>query len=155
MKSRIFDAIAMFEKGYNCSQSVFVTYADIYGIDREMALNLSSPLGAGVGRMREICGAVSAMALLSGLQEGNVNPQDEEAKAALYQNVRSYSDAFQKQMGSIICRDLLELLEREESAVPDKRTEEYYSSRPCSKAVAVAAKIVEDMIIKGEFVDKI
>lgn len=146
------DAVAMFEEGYNCSQSVFVTYADIYGIDRETALKLSSPLGAGVGRMREICGAVSAMALLSGLQEGNTDPRDDDAKSSIYQNVRNYSDAFHKQMGSIICRDLLELLDREESAIPDKRTEKYYGTRPCSKAVATAAKIIEDMIVKGEFI---
>lgn len=151
MDSRVFKAISMFEDGYNCSQSVFVTYADIYGIDRETALRLSSPLGAGVGRMREVCGAVTAMALIAGLENGNTNPQDENAKADIYQNVRDYSELFKEKMGSIICRDLLSILEAEESAKPELRTAEYYGTRPCSKAVAVAAKIIEDMIIKQPY----
>ena len=80
MKSRIQDAVNMFESGFNCAQSVFVTYADIFGMDRQTALKLAGPMGAGVGRMREVCGTVSAMAMLSGLKMGNTDPADEEAK---------------------------------------------------------------------------
>ena len=78
MKSRIQDAVNMFESGFNCAQSVFVTYADIFGMDRQTALKLAGPMGAGVGRMREVCGTVSAMAMLSGLKMGNTDPADEE-----------------------------------------------------------------------------
>ena len=54
MKSRIQDAVNMFESGFNCAQSVFATYADVFGMDRQTALKLAGPMGAGVGRMREV-----------------------------------------------------------------------------------------------------
>lgn len=152
MRSRIEDAVKMFEEGYNCCQSVFVTYADLYGMDRETALRLASPMGAGIGRMREVCGAVSAMALLSGLKEGNTDPADENSKTAIYELVREMSDAFKEQSGSMICRELLGIEEREKSAVPEKRTAEYYSTRPCSKIIVLAAKIIEDKLL-GDMID--
>ena len=80
MESRVQDAVMLFESGFNCAQSVFAAYADLFGMDRETALKLACPMGAGVGRMREVCGTVSAMAMLSGLKMGNTDPSDEEAK---------------------------------------------------------------------------
>lgn len=143
MESRVEEAVALFKEGYNCAQSVFAAYADMFGMDREMALKLASPMGAGIGRMREVCGTVSAMALLSGLKDGNVNPKDTEAKTKAYEIVRTMSDEFAKENGSIICRELLGILSREKSAMPSARTEEYYKVRPCVKLVASAARIVE------------
>ena len=153
MKSRIQDAVTMFESGFNCAQSVFVTYADIFGMDRQTALKLAGPMGAGVGRMREVCGTVSAMAMLSGLKMGNTDPADEEAKTRSYEMVRKMSDAFRERRGSIICRELLGMsagMQREESAKPSARTAEYYASRPCSHLVAEAAGIVEEMLLEME-----
>ena len=105
MESRVQDAVMLFESGFNCAQSVFAAYADLFGMDRETALKLACPMGAGVGRMREVCGTVSAMAMLSGLKMGNTDPSDEEAKTRSYEIVRKMSDAFREKRGSIICRD--------------------------------------------------
>lgn len=153
MKSRIQDAVNMFESGFNCAQSVFATYADLFGMDRQTALKLAGPMGAGVGRMREVCGTVSAMALLSGLKMGNTDPADGEAKTRSYEMVRRMSDAFREKRGSIICRELLEMpagIQREESARPTERTAQYYASRPCSHLVAEAAYIIEEMLLDTE-----
>lgn len=148
MRSRVEDAVHMFESGYNCAQSVFTTYADLFGMERETALKLSSPMGAGVGRMREICGAVSGMALLAGLKEGNTDPANEEGKAAVYELVRAMSDRFKGETGSIICRELLGILEREENAAPEVRSKEYYQKRPCGRMVATAARIIEEYLLE-------
>lgn len=148
MKSRVEEAVKTFETGYNCAQSIFATYADVYGIDSETALKLSSPLGAGIGRMREVCGVVSAMALLAGLKQGNTDPQNEAGKTEIYELVRKMSDKFKAEKGSIICKDLLGISEREPSAIPQKRTRNYYENRPCSQLVACAAKIVEEMLLE-------
>ncbi len=144
MESRVEKAVQAFESGFGCAQSVFSTYADLFGMDRETALKLASPMGGGIGRMREVCGAVSAMALLAGLKEGNTDPANEEGKEKIYLLVRQMSDQFREENGTIICRELLGLLEREESAKPERRTEEYYASRPCSRLVASAARIIEE-----------
>ncbi|MEG1847913.1 MAG: C-GCAxxG-C-C family protein [Lachnospiraceae bacterium] len=147
MRSRIEEAVNMFESGYNCAQSIFATYADLYGMDRETALRLSSPLGAGIGRMREVCGTVSGMAMLAGLENGNTDPTDEAGKKAIYEQVRQMSDTFKEQTGSIICRDLLGIAAREASAAPELRSAQYYAKRPCSRMVATAAKIIEEQLL--------
>lgn len=146
MESRVEKAEELFRMGYNCAQSVFAAYADLFGMDRESALRLSSPMGGGMGRMREVCGTVSAMALLSGLVDGNSDPCDQEKKTLVYDRVRKMSDAFAEENGSIICRELLGILGRELSAEPSLRTEEYYQVRPCIKFVRSAAKIIKNTL---------
>ena len=54
-------AVEYFKQGYNCAQSVFLAYADRYGFDKDTALRVSSSFGGGMGRLREVCGAVTAM----------------------------------------------------------------------------------------------
>ena len=145
--SRTKQAVETFYEGYNCAQSVFATYADCFGMDRETALRMSNAMGAGVGRMREVCGAVSSMAMLAGLKEGNSNPQDEEAKERIYARVRQMSERFRKENGSIICKELLGITEVEESAKPQPRTREYYESRPCPHLIECAARIIEEELL--------
>ena len=127
--SRTKQAVETFYEGYNCAQSVFAA------------------MGAGVGRMREVCGAVSSMAMLAGLKEGNSNPQDEEAKERIYARVRQMSERFRKENGSIICKELLGITEVEESAKPQPRTREYYESRPCPHLIECAARIIEEELL--------
>lgn len=137
----------LFKSGYNCAQSVFAAYADLFGMDKETALKMSSAMGGGIGRMREVCGAVSAMAMLAGLKEGNADPEDEEAKAHIYGLVRRMSRQFKEKQGSIICRELLGIEGMEESAKPSVRTAEFYALRPCGKFISDAAKIIEEMLV--------
>ena len=146
MESRVTQAVATFESGYTCAQAVFITYADLFGMDRETALKLSSPMGGGVGRMREICGVVSAMALLAGLKEGNTDPENEAGREQIYVLTRKLADKFKEKNHSIICRELLGIEGMEESAKPSARTKEYYESRPCSRLVADASEIIEEML---------
>ncbi|MDE7017187.1 MAG: C-GCAxxG-C-C family protein [Lachnospiraceae bacterium] len=150
--SRVGYATALFECGYNCAQSVFAAYADLFGMDRHTALKMSSAMGGGIGRMREVCGTVAAMAMLAGLKEGNDDPGNEEAKERIYALVRQMSASFKEQQGTIICRELLGIEGMEESAKPTRRTPEYYATRPCGKIVACAAKIIEEELCKESVV---
>lgn len=143
IKSRVETAVDNFMAGYNCAQSVFITYADLFGMDRETALRISCPMGGGMGRMREVCGTVSSMSLLGGLKIGNTEADNQDAKTACYELTRQMADAFKEINGTIICLDLLGILEREESAAPSERTAEYYASRPCVRIVRSAAEILE------------
>ena len=142
-------AVQLFEEGYNCSQSVFAAFADRYGIDRELALRLSASFGGGMGRMREVCGAVSGMLLVAGLETGTVTGSDREGKAANYAEVQELAEGFCRKKGSIICRELLGLEEKSGrdsgmSHVPEERSEKYYAERPCPGLVRCAAEILEE-----------
>ena len=93
--------------------------------------------------MREVCGAFCAVTLLAGLKEENADPND---KAKIYENIRNLADEFRKKTGSLICKDLLNVKTTPESHIPEKRTDEYYSKRPCPFIVKSAAEIVETFI---------
>lgn len=144
MKSRVDDAVKLFMEGYNCCQSVVGAYSDLFGMDRETAMKFSCSMGGGMGRMREVCGSVSGMALIAGLACGNTDPKNQAAKTKNYEVVRQMADAFKAEHKTIICREILGLRAAEKSAAPEARTKEYYQKRPCVRMVATAARIIEE-----------
>ena len=139
-------AQALFYEGYNCAQSVFLTFAGRLGLEWEAAAKLSSSFGAGMGRLREVCGAVSAMFLIAGLTCGYADPKDDEAKAAHYQRIQQLAARFRERHGTIICRELLGLPEGPDHFAPSKRTKAYYESRPCAQCIASATEILSDFL---------
>lgn len=137
-------AVRLFKEGYNCSQAVFMAFSDEYGIDAATASRLSASFGGGMGRMREVCGAVSGMLLVAGLETGAVEGRDQEGKKRNYQMVQALAEEYRKKNGSIICRELLGLgKDTKIQAVPEARTEEYYKKRPCPELIRQAAEILE------------
>ena len=133
-------AVELFTSGKNCSQAVFAAFATDLGLSEEMALNISVGLGGGVGRMREVCGAVSGSAMVVGLK------YPELSKAEVYEKVRAIAEEFKKTNHSVVCKDLLGLTKPEISSVPEERTAEYYKKRPCVQIVEDAAKATEKIL---------
>lgn len=146
--SRKEQAVKAFLSGCNCAQAVFATYADLFGIDRQTAMNLTNSMGGGISRLREVCGTVSAIALLTGLAEGAVDSGDLGAREKVYRRTRDLAAQFEKENGSLLCRELLGKAGREASARPSERTPEYYKKRPCAKFVVCAAGIIEENLTK-------
>lgn len=136
-----------FTSGYNCAQSVFLTYAEKYGFDKDTALKLSSSFGGGMGRMREVCGAVSAMFMIAGLENGYTENNNDEIKAEHYTRIQTLANEFKKKNGTIICRELLGA-DADDNPIPSKRTSQYYEERPCEELIADACKIIDKFIIK-------
>lgn len=139
-------AVKLFKEGYNCSQAVLLTYCEKMGVDRNMALKLSSSFGGGMGRLREVCGAVSAMFMVAGLKYGYIDPEDKLSKQKHYELIQLLSQKFKEQNGSIVCRELLGLEVHHDVAVPDERTEQYYKKRPCADIVKNAAQIIDEFL---------
>lgn len=141
MEDRIEKAVELFKSGFNCSQSVVAAFADMYGFSEEQALRMSASFGGGIGRMRQTCGAACGMFLLAGLEKGAIDGKDREGKGANYALVQELAEEFKKRNGSMICAELLGLKKPEGSSIPEARTEQYYSKRPCVKMVEEAARI--------------
>ena len=140
-------ARSYFLEGFNCSQSVFCAFSDRFGIDEETAKKIAAGLGGGVGRMREVCGAVSASAMVLGSVCAPVDGSDKESKKKNYELVREFSERFLQRHSSVVCREMLRLdVKMENTAKPDDRTAEYYKNRPCLKVVEDAAEILEEML---------
>lgn len=135
-----------FTSGYNCAQSVFLAYRDITGIDEVLAATISAPFGGGMGRLREVCGAVSGMTMVAGFIAPNSQPNDNENKKNCYATVQALAEEFRAENGSIVCRELLGLAQQKDEPTPSPRTGEYYKRRPCAEYVAIAARIVGEKI---------
>lgn len=142
IEARAQRATDLFKQGYNCSQAVFASCADIYGVtDESLALRLSASFGGGIGRMRMVCGAASGMFMLAGLQNGSSTPHDNEGKMANYAFVQQLAGEFKAQYGSLICAELLGLAPKPQDPKPEERTPQYYEKRPCSEMVAEAVRV--------------
>lgn len=138
-------AEALFKSGCNCSQSVAAAFAEEAGLDCELVKQLTIGFGGGVGRMREVCGAVSGMAFV-------ISALYKEDKADIYVRVQEVAGKFREENGSVVCRELLGLEGGKElSPVPEARTQAYYKKRPCAELVGTAADILEKYIAEHPY----
>ncbi len=136
-------AETLFVQGYNCSQSVLLAFAEECGLPEAVAARISSSFGGGMGRLREVCGAVSGMFMVAGLCCGYDDPKARTEKIEHYARIQQLAGDFQAKNGSIICRTLLGLNQSGASApTPEERTTAYYQKRPCRALVGDAARIV-------------
>lgn len=134
-------ATAYFNQGYNCCQAVVLAFHQELGMDKETALKLASSFGAGMGGLREVCGAVSGMFMVAGLKQGYTGAKDMDGKNAHYQLIQDLAEEFKQKHPSIICRELLGAQEAAQKT-PQARTDAYYKKRPCGELVGCAAEIV-------------
>lgn len=139
-------AKALFLQGYNCTQSVVLAFGDLTGLDEKTAAMLSSSFGGGMGRLREVCGALSGAFLVAGCLYGYSQPRDLDGKKEHYARVRDIAARFKAKNGSYICRELLSGLNVGMADASFKRTDEYYKKRPCGELVADAADIINELI---------
>ena len=141
-------AAELFLGGCNCAQAVVVAFCDQTGLEREFAARLSSSFGGGMGRMREVCGAVSGMLMVAGLLYGYDDPGDRDVnKKQHYALVQELAGKFREQTGSIVCREILKNPPSDPNPTP--RTEEFYKKRPCARMVMLAAGILDDYIARN------
>ncbi len=140
-------AVQYFLDGYNCAQAVFLAFAPDLGMERAAAARLSSSFGGGMGRLREVCGAVSGMLMAAGALYGYDTPGDDVQKAAHYALVQALAGQFREAHSTLLCRELLNR-PGPESPTPEARTPDYYASRPCARFVGTAARILEEYMAK-------
>ena len=132
----------LFLSGCNCCQAVVLAFNDKLNIDALDLKKLAIGFGAGFGRQRLVCGAVSGMTMvLGGILSDGVNKQE------IYALVQKACEKFKKELGSIICADLLEgKVNFNTSPVPENRNDAYYKKRPCADICEIAGNIVEEIL---------
>ena len=141
-EDRINKALELHKQGFNCAQSVFVAYSDLYNLDKDIALRLSTSFGGGIGGMRHVCGAVAGMAMIAGLETGTYTPHDKEGKKQNYDVVKFLAGEFEKEHGSIICKQLLGL---EECPTVTKK-------KPCDEYIRYCAQLIEEKLLNKEII---
>ena len=133
----------LFLNGHNCAQAVLCAYAQELGLSQEQAIAMAACFGGGLGRQREVCGAVSAMCMVLSLKYAPKDPKDHIAKSAFYAQIQELCKRFKEDNGSIICRELLGLAPGPSAPTPEPRTAQYYTHRACADKVKSATDILE------------
>ncbi len=151
MTERAEKARNYFLEGYNCSQAVFLAYCDLTGLDEKTALLISSSFGGGMGRLREVCGAVSGMFMTVGMLYGYSDPKAGTEKTEHYKRIQELAAKFKEKNGSIVCREILGRIAEDKSYIPAERTAEYYKTRPCAKMVEDAVMVLDEYIKENPY----
>ena len=141
---REYHAARLFYEGYNCAQAVAMAFSDLIGSDEKFCARAVSSFGGGMGRLREVCGAVSGMLFVAGILYGYDTKDDDKAKKAHYARVQELAGKFREEAGSIVCREILKNPPSDPNPTP--RTDEFYKQRPCVRMVALAVRIMEEYI---------
>ena len=136
------DAVALFQQGFNCTQSILSVFAADFGLDRDMARRISQGFGAGMGRTDNICGSLSAAIMLIGLRYGGIRPEDTAAKEKTYARVREFLQEFKTLHGSVACTDLLGCNSSDPKQFADAKTHQVAMER-CPVFIRAAVELVE------------
>ena len=147
INQRVAKAKEYFNSGYNCCQAVVLAYADIIALEPTLAATISASFGGGMGRLREVCGAVSGMTMVASFLSPCPTADDPAAKKANYTLVQHFAERFREQNGAIVCRTLLGLDQTKDEPTPSPRTAEYYKKRPCAELVGDAARIIGEYLL--------
>ncbi len=138
---RIESALDCFQQGYNCAQSVLVTFGPQYGLPPETALRLAAPFGGGMGGTGEVCGGVAAALMVLGLKGGSTRAADREGKEEMYRLAREFIGLFEQRNGSVLCRKLIGRDIHTPEGVKKAREEGIFKSL-CPRLVRDAAEIL-------------
>ncbi|WBW94933.1 C-GCAxxG-C-C family (seleno)protein [Oceanirhabdus sp. W0125-5] len=149
------EALMLFDKGFNCSQAVFSVFCEEFGLDKNIALKVSTGFGGGL-RNGEICGAVSGAIMAVGLKEGHCIENDLDSKDRAYSHTRDFIDRFKERNNTIICRELLghDISNEEELQIIKDRG---LFNTICPKVIVDAVEILEDFLCldNKEFGEKV
>jgi C_GCAxxG_C_C family probable redox protein len=139
-------AVDLFNQGYNCSQSVYCAFCDVTGMDRDEAFKISSSFGGGMGRLGEVCGALTGAFMATGMLLSGTDEKNKVAKEEQYARIKELGHRFLEEKGSLLCRDLTE--------INKTRPEEFRDGvkvKDCEHLVAYAARMLDEYLeeLKG------
>lgn len=148
MKTKAELAEQYFKEGYNCAQATAMAFAEEMHMDIKDVARMASSFGGGMGRLREVCGACSAMFLVYGVLCGYDDPTDPDAKMNHYKDVQALGNAFKDKFGSRVCKEILAgyMTHISDDPIPTKRDDEFYKTRPCVRCVVAGARILSDFL---------
>lgn len=142
-------AIALFDQGFNCSQSVLTVFSEEFNLSEDDCLKISCAFGGGMGRQQLTCGAVTGALMVLGLQFGRAKGDDVSRKITSYEKATEFFEAFKQQNVSTNCRDLLQGLNMNDPEELKKIESLGLFKTSCTKYVKDAVDIAEKMISKG------
>jgi C_GCAxxG_C_C family probable redox protein len=147
MLDRVERAVADFGAGFNCCQAVLSSYADLFGIDLTTSYRIACGFGGGMGRLQEVCGAVTGAMMIAGLKDGKTRSDDADSLERTYASVRLIAERFKEEHGTIICRELLQCDISTADGRRHAKANNLFSTI-CAGCVRDSANLVEEVVLK-------
>lgn len=138
-------AVQLLNQQYHCSQALFGSFAEDFGLDLKTAFKISTCFGAGM-RQGGTCGCITASLLILGLALGFYDSQDRELEVYANNKTEELIRLFTEKMdGAVNCRDILgkDITRPEEMAVI---RQEGLILKKCPRALNVSIEILEEML---------
>jgi C_GCAxxG_C_C family probable redox protein len=136
------------DRGFGCGQSVLTSFSEEFGLDETTALKLSTGFGSGMGRMGDMCGALTGGFMVLGLKYGKINSDGSKygpSTEITYAKVAELTRRFRERNESIDCRDLTGLdLSKPEARVYAKE-HNIFSGR-CAQYIQDVVEILEELL---------
>jgi len=145
MSDKVEAAVGCFREGFSCSQAILSIYGPEFGLERMTALKAAAAFGAGMGRLGEVCGAVTGALIVIGLKYGHTEAKDKETKEKTYARARDFGERFRALHGSLLCRELLGCDLGTAEGMETARQKGYFTEL-CPRFVREAAEILEDVL---------
>jgi len=102
-------AAKYFEAGFNCAESVLMSFAESIGVRTDLIPKIATPLGGGIGRRGSVCGALTGGVMAIGLKVGRSELKDTKSREESYEKALELFKRFEKEFGSALCYDLIKL----------------------------------------------
>lgn len=129
------------ERGYSCSQSVLASFSQDFGLSEETALRISTGFGSGMGRLCEVCGALTGAFMVLGLKHGKVITDGTKYGTdteTTYQLVAELAGKFRARNRSIYCRELI----GHDLSIPEERAK----ARELGLFTSICDKCIQDSV---------
>jgi C_GCAxxG_C_C family probable redox protein len=134
--------------GFNCAQSVVKAFAPELGASEEAAVRMATSFGGGMGRNGLVCGAVAGAAFVLGARYGFSELPESGARDKTYAKVNALIERFQKEYGTVLCRELLSIDPKNPEDWKRVREAGAFANQ-CPLFVKSAAKLVEEILNVG------
>ena len=131
--------------GYNCAECVSKAVMEALGVEKKCVPRVATPFGAGIGRMGQACGALTGGAMVIGLLYGRDDPEDLETKVDAYRKVQEFYSRFEKENGSVTCREMIGVDLNTEEGMQEVDDRELMRTH-CDGFIANATGILLDLI---------
>lgn len=139
-------ALEYFSNGFNCAQSVIVSFTDILNIEEETALRIASGFGGGMGGMQETCGVVTGAFMVIGFLKGKYKDGDDDSKELTNNLILEFTHKFIESYGSINCKALIDFdLSTKEGK--DKAAEEDVFAKKCTIFIKNSVELLEEILL--------
>ena len=137
------DAIDYGERGYMCSESIVMAFAEEFGLGLEIAAKISCGFAGGLAQGKT-CGAVTGAIMVIGLKYGAGLIRDQYSKDICSQIIQEFSHRFMDRRKSLECSEIL-LMNKINSKDP-VTMRNLREKKLCDKIIKDAAEILEDLL---------